>query len=153
MRMSLPEELSFPRDEVFLHGDLSVSNVCVMDSEPQIIIIDWQMTPLHGGRSTYGTRYFDIMWFISNLILRPDMKFLYSNPVEPVVRAFLDAYFDSVEFAYNPDTVATYATKFFANEMPRSRNEIFQYSKVKSRLLLPFCEAILKSFLNSLKMI
>ncbi|MGE3488198.1 MAG: phosphotransferase [Nitrospira sp.] len=152
MKTPLPEVLSFPRDEVFFHGDLSVSNVCVGERKTQIIIIDWQMTPLHGGRSTYGTRYFDIMWFISNLILRPDMRFLYSNPVDPVIRAFLNAYLNAAEFAYNPDTAATYAAMFFANEMPRSRNEILQYSIVKSRLLLPFSEAILKSFLKSLKM-
>jgi tRNA A-37 threonylcarbamoyl transferase component Bud32 len=150
MIIPLPEQLSFSRDEVFLHGDLSVSNVCVGVSDCQLIIIDWQMTPIYGGRSTYGTRYFDIMWFIANLILRPDMRFLFNNPVDPVVRAFLDAYFEAVGASCDPENLAIYAVRFFDVEFPRSRQEILQYSMVRSRLLLPFSEAILRSFLRSM---
>ena len=151
MRTPLPQEFASPHDEVFLHGDLSVDNVCVSASWPPIVILDWQMTPLYGGQATYGTRYFDLLWFICNLINRPYTRFLFSNPVAPVARAFMESYFQEARLPYDSDKVVKYATRFFDVEMPRIRREIIQKSKGRARLLLPCCRAILREFIESLK--
>jgi len=151
MLVPLPAEFALPHDEVFLHGDLSVNNVCIGDSWPPIVILDWQMTTLYGGQATYGTRYFDILWFISNLINRPFTRFLYSNPVAPVARAFMESYFYEGMLPYDSDKVVMYGRRFFDVEMPRVRREIIQNSKGRARLLLPCCRAILRKFIESLK--
>jgi len=114
---------------------------------------DWQMTPLYRGQATYGTRYFDIIWFINNLINSPYSRFLYSNPVAPVARAFIESYFHETRLSYDPDKFAMYATRFFAVEMPRIQQEIVQNSKRRTRLLLPCSRAILRKFIESLKTI
>lgn len=150
MRIELPEQFSYPHDEVFLHGDLSVDNVCVEKNYPPIVILDWQMTPVHGGRSTFGTRYFDIMWFISNIITRPYTRFMFTNPAAPVVNSFIDGYFSASELSYDPKKMYTYAKQFFDAEMPRITDDINKKSKGRARLLLPFCRGILREFLGSL---
>ena len=151
MHVALPEELASPHDEVFLHGDVSVQNVCVGASWPPITILDWQTTPLYGGRATYGTRYFDILWFITNLIYNPYTRFLFSNPVAPVARAFMESYFHESRLPFNSDKIAKYAKRFFGVEIPRLRQEIIQSSKGRARLLLPSCRAIVTDFVNSLQ--
>ena len=151
MIIPLPEEFAFPHDEVFLHGDLSVDNVCVGTVWPPITVIDWQMTCHLGGAATYGTRYFDIFWFISNLINRPYTRFLFFDPVAPVARVFLESYFHRAQLPYNAEKVVTYAEQFFAIEMERARQEIVQNSKGRARLLLPCCRTIAKKFIESLK--
>lgn len=151
MRVPLPTEFAFPYDEVYLHADLSVDNVCVGDSWPPIVILDWQMTPLYGGRSTYGTRYFDIFWFIANLIYRPYTRFLFSNPVMPVARMFIESYFREAQILFDSQKVVTYAKKFFEIEMPRVKQEIKKDSKGRARLLFPFCMIILRKLVESLK--
>lgn len=151
MRIELPEQFSYPHDEVFLHGDVSVDNICVGKYYPPIVILDWQMTPVHGGRSTYGTRYFDIMWFISNIITRPYTRFMFVNPAAPVVDSFIEGYFSVSELRYDPKKMYIYAKQFFDAEMPRITNDINKKSKGRARLLLPFCRGILTEFLISLE--
>lgn len=150
MRIGLPEQFSYPHDEVFLHGDLSVDNVCVGKAYPPIVILDWQMTPVHGGRSTYGTRYFDMMWFISNIITRPYTRFMFINPAAPVINAFLEGYFSASELTFDSNRMYIYARQFFDAEMPRITDDIIRKSKGRARLLLPFCRGILNEFLASL---
>ncbi len=153
MTIPLPDEFSFCHDEVFLHGDLSVDNVCVDATRQTLTIIDWQTTCHVGGAATYGTRYFDIFWFISNLINRPYARFLFSNPVAPVTEIFLKAYFQEAQLPYDPDKMKMYAEQFFAIEMERARREIVQNSKGRARLLLPRCRTIARNFIDSLKTI
>lgn len=151
MRVPLPGELAFPYQEVFLHGDLSVGNVCVGTAWPPIVILDWQMTPVHGGEATFGTRYFDILWFISNMINRPFLRFLYSNPVKPVVQAFLEAYFQEAGCPFEAEKAALYARRFFEVEMPRIRQEAVEGRMGRSRILLPCSGKILEEFMRSLE--
>lgn len=151
MLVPLPTQFALPHDDVCLHGDLSVDNVCVGDSWPPIVILDWQMTPLFGGNATYGTRYFDIFWFISNLISRPYTRFLFSDPVAPVGTAFIKSYFKHSQICYDPDKIVMYAKQFFDGRMPLIRQMIIRNSKGRARLLLPYSEAILKDFVESLK--
>jgi SAM-dependent methyltransferase len=150
MTVPLPPELAFPCQEVFLHGDVSVGNVCVGTSWPPIAIFDWQMTPLYGGEATYGTRYFDILWFINNLINRPFLRFLFENPVQPVIEAFLQAYFDEARCPYEAEKFIPYAERFFEMEMLRIKNAAARGNMGRSRFLLPCSRRILKDLMKSL---
>jgi hypothetical protein len=149
-RINLPDEFSLAHDEVFLHGDLSVNNVGIGGSKQHLTIFDWQMTPVYGGSATYGTSYFDILWFIDNLIHRPYTRFLYSNPVAPVASAFLEAYFNEAVISYDAERFSRYATRFFRIRVPHVRNDIVQNSKGRARLLFPRTQYILRTFIRSL---
>ncbi len=150
MCVPLPAELALPHGQVFLHGDLGVENVCVGRSWPRLVIVDWQMTGVYGGEATYGTRYFDILWFVHNLINRPQPRFLFSNPVAPVTRAFIESYFQEARLPYAPDEVAAYAARFFDVEMPRVKQEMARHRR-REWLLLPRSRAILRQFIDSLR--
>ncbi len=67
MHVPLPPGYSFPGPCVALHGDLSANNVFVATSEPRIVILDWQASPVIGGEATVGTPYFDVAWFVYNI--------------------------------------------------------------------------------------
>jgi tRNA A-37 threonylcarbamoyl transferase component Bud32 len=149
MCVPLPDEFVSPHDHVFLHGDLSVDNVCVGRSWPQLAIVDWQMTGLYGGKATYGTRYFDILWFASNIINRPRVRLLFNNPVSPVMRAFMGSYFQEAKIPYTAEEIAEYASKFFGIVMPLVRQRA-QRSWGRSRLLLQRSQVLLQQFINSL---
>lgn len=146
MIVPLPSELSMPGDDVFLHGDLSVCNICAGNHWPPIVILDWQMTPVHGGQATYGTRYFDLMWFIDNLLYRPTTQHLFGNPVAPVASKFLDAYFKEARLPCDAEEIAVYAKRFFRIKKPFR----WMHSNWKTRIVLPRCHALAWSFLRSL---
>ena len=146
MIVPLPSQLTFPGCDVFIHGDLSVYNVCVEKHWPPIVILDWQMTSMHGGQATYGTRYFDLMWFIYNLLYRPTIRYLFGNPVSPVSRKFLEAYFRTARIEYKADQIASYARHFFDGEMPCRK----QHSSRRTYPLLPRSHALTGKFIESL---
>jgi hypothetical protein len=149
MCFSLPEQFVLPREEVFLHGDLGLYNVCSGPSRPHMVILDWQMSPLYGGRATYGTRYFDILWFIHDLMRCPSIRLFLGNPVAPVAKAFIESYFKEAKLIYDPDDFKKYATRFFAEVRAKTRQQV----RGRGRLLLPFSRAILEEFMGSLRMI
>jgi hypothetical protein len=74
------------------------------------------MTDMLGGQATYGTRYFDLMWFINNLIFRPTVHqpvFFIKDTVSPVIFHFLDAYFKEGNIQFNVKQFGLYAERFF----------------------------------------
>jgi len=105
MTLSLPDELREEGNAVFLHGDFSFNNVFLDARSGELVILDWQMTKIHGGAATYGTRYFDVVWFINNLFNRYLHHCLFSNNAVEMARCFLQAYgaaagpeFDMVQY-------------------------------------------------------
>ncbi len=149
MRISLPEPLDMPLDEVFFHGDPSIDNVCVDVTNSELILIDWQTTRHYGGRATFGPRYFDLFWFITNLIVRPYTRFIISDPVTPIVDIFIKEYFDASESRANANNLRKYAEVFFPLEIQRSHEEILRNSKGRAKFLFPWCRLILKRILMS----
>ena len=72
-QLTLPNEMKheFPPEwvessgkNVFLHADLSCRNVCYQEQTETLVILDWSGAPLIGRMLTYGSRFFDILWFI-----------------------------------------------------------------------------------------
>ena len=100
MKAPLPEELRLTGDtEVFLHGDFNTDNVAVATSDGRLVILDWMTTDVHGHAATYGTRYFDLAWFINGMFYLPTFRYLLARPEPPRARVFLKAYFDAAGLA------------------------------------------------------
>jgi len=73
------EELRLPRDfnvpmerewmdasgkNVFVHGDFAGTNLCRSSVTGELVIIDWSLAPYFQSPGTYGSRWYDIVWFI-----------------------------------------------------------------------------------------
>ncbi|HDL64965.1 MAG TPA: hypothetical protein ENH12_06205 [Proteobacteria bacterium] len=116
----LPAPLAGEGGEVFLHGDFSVYNVC-RDGTGGLVIIDWQMTGVHGGKATRGTPCFDMIWFINNLFYRPTLRHFHARDMLQVARSFLEGYYHSSPEAPSPAMLADYAESFFAFKRPQRK--------------------------------
>ncbi len=94
LELPLPNELDHAGGGVFLHGDYSGENVCVMGNggETQLVVIDWQISPRIGTDATFGTQYFDIGWFIGNLFRKPVYEYLVGPDVRLAAMSFLRGY-------------------------------------------------------------
>jgi tRNA A-37 threonylcarbamoyl transferase component Bud32 len=65
MKKELPDKWMHPeKDNVFIHGDFTLLNVCFHEATNRIVILDWSAAPFIGAQHTFGSRYFDITWFI-----------------------------------------------------------------------------------------
>ncbi len=143
LKIVLPPEFSWPGAGVFLHGDFNGSNVCAAPGATVPVIIDWQMTSVHGGQATYGTRYFDILWFVNFLLWTPTARYLFHDPVMPLARSFLHAYFQEEGKGCVLEDLANYAKRFFESKAPcRKMN-----SHWRSRLLLFRSRLLTKRFI------
>lgn len=147
--MILPLPQDFAADigqDVFLHGDLSLNNICTINDTFSIVILDWQMTPVHGGKATFGCRYFDILWFVNNLIWIPTIFHLIGDPVFPIARRFLESYFFTSKTTYKAESIARYAEHFFSKKISFRPNTSLKQKYIKYR-----CDALTKRFIGSLK--
>jgi len=146
MVQHLPDELALSYSEVFLHGDYNGSNVSVDIKNNKLVILDWQMTARHGGRATYGTRYFDVIWFINYMLWLPTIKYLFSNPVNKVAQQFLTSYFHEAQNNYNAEQFDAYVNNFFAVKKESRKIN----ANWRTRYLLPRCQKLTEKFLKSL---
>lgn len=65
MKYELPPEwMGSPDDNVFVHGDFAGFNLCFDENSERLVILDWSSAPLLGRAVTYGSRFFDIIWFV-----------------------------------------------------------------------------------------
>jgi len=145
MRVNLPPELAAPGARVFLHGDFNGANVCRSETEPGLVILDWQMTSRHGGRATCGTRFFDVVWFLNYLLWTPGWRHLVGDPVAPVARVFLATYFHETA-AGDEAELGSYAQRFFEHKQARRR----ELATWWQRPWLPRCQVITRRFLEGL---
>ena len=146
LRLPLPAEFALSGNEVCIHGDPSVENVCIDRRSSQIVILDWQMTPVYGGAATIGTRFFDLMWFVNNLLFRPTPRYLFSNPVASPSRRFIESYFRSARLDYQAEEITSYACRFFSIEVSRMRLE----ARWQTKVMLPRVTALTRQFISSL---
>lgn len=111
LRRPLPAALDQPGSAAFLHGDFSAENVCVA-SGGQLVLIDWQISPRCGTEENWGTRYFDVCWFVGNLFRKPAWEYLRGLPPGEAAGLFMDGYRregGSIE----PTAFVTYHRAFF----------------------------------------
>jgi hypothetical protein len=150
MRLPLPPQLNASHDLVFLHGDLTVDNVCINTGTGKLVILDWQLTPLYGGQATFGTRYFDVLWFLGTLINRPRMRFLVDNPVAPIASSLISRYLAESR-VQDYAGIAAYAQQFFRVELPRAEEHVKRNSWGRARLLWPRSAAIARALVAALQ--
>lgn len=149
MAIALPAELDATGTEVFLHGDFNGINVCLTVRSSEIVILDWQMTSRHGGQATYGSRYFDLIWFVNYMLWTPTLRYLLCDPVTPIAKIFLTSYFMGTEVPYDSEMLMKYANRFFEQKLPfRDKNAGW-----RTRYLLPRSRVLTKRFIESLKVI
>jgi len=87
-----PEWMDWPDKNVFIHGDFACINVCLHQPTGQLVILDWSAAPAIGRTPTFGSRYFDILWFVSCAFRgAPGTKILRWN-AEGIADAFLKGY-------------------------------------------------------------
>lgn len=62
--VSLPDYLmSGTSDNVVLHGDFFWGNISWDSARERLVLLDWAAAPVLGGLASYGSRYFDLLWF------------------------------------------------------------------------------------------
>jgi len=147
MIIPLPAEFAWPGAEVFLHGDFNGCNVCLDMCSHSIVILDWQMTSRHGGRATYGSRYFDLLWFVNYILWTPKVSYLFRDPVALVAKSFLESYFREAAIPYDADALVLCASDFFAVKLPLRK----QQATWSTRYLLPLSRVLTQRFIGSLK--
>jgi hypothetical protein len=150
MISELPGEFRSEGTDVFLHGDFNGINVCVIPQAPFITIIDWQMTSKHGGEATYGSRYFDLLWFINYLLQMPEYYFPFKSPVNKVAELLFQSYFLEADLSYDAESVTRYAREFFKAKMSEIR---MNPDSRRDRFLMPFTRMHVQGFLRSLNLI
>ncbi len=68
MKHELPAEwMDSCDDNVFIHGDFACINVCFHEPSDELVILDFSAAPMVGRTPTFGSRYFDILLFVSSL--------------------------------------------------------------------------------------
>jgi hypothetical protein len=151
--LRLPAELKIPLpraycgdgEQVFFHGDVSIDNVNVLDGSPLPVILDWQTTPLLGGRATYGTCYFDLAWLLHNLFNRPTFRMCFKDRITTLARGFVAAYAAQTGEPFQGDSFFAYLEKFFNLELPR----VPSYTSRRERIFLPRSQYLLRKYLHS----
>jgi len=96
MKHELPAEwMASPDENVFIHGDFAGFNLCFDESSDQLVILDWSSAPLLGNVVTYGSRFFDIIWFVIFIFYGAPRRCLFNWAAPAMADAFLAGYAES----------------------------------------------------------
>ncbi len=148
MMVPMPAEIADPGRDVVLHGDYGLKNIGLAPGSDLLVILDWQFTDMHGGMSSFGTRYFDIVWFVNNLLWGPSPAYFVGDPVRPLSLAFVRTYFKEAGLPYDTEGLARYARRYFASRVPGRPKEISR----RFHVYIPRCHALTRRFVRSLAM-
>ena len=107
-----PEWMDQPDKNVFIHGDFACINVCLHQPTGRLVILDWSAAPVIGRKPTFGSRYFDILWFVSCAFRgAPGIRILSWN-AEGIADAFLKGYAKHSS-AHNLNSFKDYLPKIY----------------------------------------
>ncbi|MHC4073182.1 MAG: BUD32 family EKC/KEOPS complex subunit [Planctomycetota bacterium] len=96
MKHELPPGWMAAADEnVFIHGDFACINVCFHEPSGNLVILDWSAAPMVGRTPTYGSRYFDILLFVSSLFHGAPYRRILSWDSKEMADTFLKGYGES----------------------------------------------------------
>ncbi len=141
-KLTLPEEMKHELhppwmgsagENVFIHGDFACINVCFHEPSGELVILDFSAAPMVGRTPTFGSRYFDILLFMSSLFQGAPWTRVFSWDAAAMAEAFLDGY-----------GKASSKTKLknlseYSSEMCRlQRENIWNLSKQRSLIKAPF---------------
>lgn len=93
MKRSLPTEWMDSSDQnVFIHGDFACINVCFHEPSNELVILDFSAAPMVGRTPTFGSRYFDILLFVSSLFGGAPYRSALTWDAGEMARTFLGGY-------------------------------------------------------------
>ena len=96
MKHELPAEwMACPDKNVFIHGDFAGFNLCFDEPSGRLVILDWSSAPLFGNVVTYGSRLFDIIWFVIFIFYGAPRRCLLNWDAPTMANAFLSGYAES----------------------------------------------------------
>jgi len=96
MKHKLPDEwMACPDENVFIHGDFAGFNLCLEESTGRLVILDWSSAPFLGNVATYGSKFFDIIWFVIFIFYGAPMRCLFNWDAKGMANAFLSGYAES----------------------------------------------------------
>jgi hypothetical protein len=111
MKCEMPPEWMGSADEnVFIHGDFACINVCFHEPSGGLVIVDWSAAPSVGRTPTFGSRYFDILLFISSLFHAAPWRRISSWDGKAMTLAFLRGYCSTAP-QIKPSKLKDYAPK------------------------------------------
>jgi tRNA A-37 threonylcarbamoyl transferase component Bud32 len=87
-----PEWMGPPEENVFIHGDFATINVCFHEPSGRLVILDWSAAPIMGRTPTFGSRFFDILWFACCIFRGVPAKRLLSWNAETMTDTFIKGY-------------------------------------------------------------
>jgi len=96
-----PEWMGGSEENVFIHGDFNLCNVCFREDLDQLVILDWSAAPLLGGTPVFGSRYFDILWFVSHAFISAPNRRLFRWDSKGIADALIEGYARAIQ----PNTV------------------------------------------------
>lgn len=97
MLFALPPEWMDPIGEnVFIHGDFACINVCFHEPSDELVLLDWSAAPSVGGTPTFGSRYFDVLMFVSSIFHGAPWRRALSWNAKEMVESFLRGYSETV---------------------------------------------------------
>ncbi len=117
LRIPLPSEYDLPGTEVFLHGDFGYSNIFLHRDDGSIVILDWQVSHRLAIPATYGSRFFDVAWFVNRLFYKPVRGSCFSPDL--IADRFLRGYRQGCRDGNISEQFNEYMPKFFAAQMAR----------------------------------
>jgi len=142
-------------DNVYLHGDFSISNVLYDVNLKRISVIDWSLSQLFSSPANYGPRYWDLTFFISTFFYASLSTYYSYKLREILVREFLLGYLEKTQidrnifsnnlgqFIYQFNTYELY-DKMNNEKVSGLKSLLWQRSKSK---LLSFSKRIEQDFL------
>jgi hypothetical protein len=131
MVIELPSEWKGPETtNVFIHGDFNIMNVSYDVNNDKLVILDWQMTKIWGGRATFGTRFFDITWFIHTMFFQPFYKVGFYMPATHWATIFLRNYSNKSKYLYDEASFRSYLRKGIRNVAKSNKKRLPLYKFV-----------------------
>ena len=97
MQHELPAEWMAPAGEnVFIHGDFACINVCYHRPSDGLVLLDWSAAPSVDRTPTFGSRYFDVLMFVSSIFHGAPWRRALSWNAEEMAESFLRGYGETV---------------------------------------------------------
>jgi len=93
MKHYLPSEwMDSEEDNVFIHGDFACINVCFHEPSNELVIMDFSAAPMVKRTPTFGSRYFDVLLFISSIFHGAPLRRAFNLDAKTMAEAFLRGY-------------------------------------------------------------
>jgi hypothetical protein len=108
MKHKLPAEwMASPDENVFIHGDFAGFNLCFDESTDRLVILDWSSAPLLGNVATYGSKFFDIIWFVIFIFYGAPKRCFFNWNTRSMANAFLSGYAE-----FHPEIIQRLSSDF-----------------------------------------